>query len=155
MCTFPGLSGYPTSWLHTQKPPIIASELTMKLLGNYVSCSLYLYISWTRFLFISICPHRQGEQRANARMLDSGQERSRWWPSILVLHLHSGSVGPAFRVDFGQFYKILQYIISYMYMYIITSQACLHPSTSRISSTPYFCLWENRSQLFKNGSWAL
>ena len=36
-------------------------------------------------------------------MLDAGQERARWWLSILVLHLHSGSVGPAFRVDFGQF----------------------------------------------------
>ena len=28
----------------------------------YVSCFLYLYMSRTRFLFISICPHRQGEQ---------------------------------------------------------------------------------------------
>ena len=90
-------------------------------------------------------------------MLDAGQEGYRWWPSILVLYLHSGSVGPAFRVDFGQFYKIIQYIISYMYICtsIITSHACLHLGTSRISPAPYFCLWENRSQCFKNGSWAL
>ena len=50
-------------------------------------------------------------------MLDADQERSRWWPSILVLHLHSGSVGPASLVDVCQFYKIIQYIIIYMYMY--------------------------------------
>ena len=40
------------------------------------------------------------------------------WPgadsAILVLYLHSGSAGPTFRVDFGQFYKIIQYIISYV-----------------------------------------
>ena len=61
-------------------------------------------------------------------MLDAGQERSRWWPSILVLQLHSGSVGPASRVDFGQFYKITQYIISYMYMYMYYNQSSMSPS---------------------------
>ena len=55
-------------------------------------------------------------------ILDAGQERSRWWPSILVLHLHSGSAGPAFHGAFGQFYKIIQYIISYMYMYMYYNQ---------------------------------
>ena len=68
MCTFLGLGGSPTAWLHTQKPPIIESELTLKLHRVYVSCFLYLYMSWTRFLFISICPHRQGEHKWN----DSG-----------------------------------------------------------------------------------
>ena len=88
-------------------------------------------------------------------MLDAVQEWSRWWPLILVLHLHSGSVGPASLVDFGQFYEIIQYIISYMYIHVLASQASLHLGTSRISSAPYVCLWENRSRWFKNGSWAL
>ena len=35
---------------------------------------------------------------------------------------------------------------------IITSQACFHLEMSRISSAPYFCLCENRSQWFRNGS---
>ena len=59
-------------------------------------------------------------------MLDAGKERSRYWPTILVLHLHSGSVGQALRVDFCQFSKIIQYIISYMYMYY--NQPSMSPS---------------------------
>ena len=47
-------------------------------------------------------------------MVDADQER----PSILLLRLHSGSVGPASRVDFGHLYKIIQYIISY-YVYVL------------------------------------
>ena len=47
-------------------------------------------------------------------MLVAGQERTRRWPAILVLYLHSGSAGRTFRVNFGQFYKIIQYIISYV-----------------------------------------
>ena len=63
-------------------------------------------------------------------MLDSDQER----PSILVLRLHSGSVGPASRVDFGQFYKIIQYIISYMYMYMYYNQSSMSPSWKLVAS---------------------
>ena len=52
-----------------------------------------------------------------------------------VPHLHSYSVEPAFRVDFGQFYKFIQYNISYMYMYynqpgMTTSHVVLHLSES-------------------------
>ena len=72
-------------------------------------------------------------------MQDAGEERSRWWPSILVLQLHSGSVGPASRVDIGQFNKIILYIISYMYMYMYYNQPIMSPPlTSRISSAPTF-----------------
>ena len=66
--------------------------------------------------------------KKKTEMLDAGQDRSRWWPPILVLHLHSGSVGPASRVDFGQFYKIIQYIISYMYIYMYYNQPSMSPT---------------------------
>ena len=35
--------------------------LILKLHRVYVSCFLYLYMSWTRFLFILLYPHRQDE----------------------------------------------------------------------------------------------
>ena len=75
-------------------------------------------------------------------MLDAGQERSRRWPSIIiqVLHLHSGSVGPASRFDFGQFYKIIQHIISYMYMYIYYNQPSMSPSWDATSRESTFAL---------------
>ena len=126
MCSFLGLGGSPTSWLHTHSP-IIESELTVKLHRVYISCFLYLYMSWARSLCISICPHRQGEQGAS-ECIDAGQERTRWWPSILVLHLHSGGVGPAFRVDFGQFFikSCNASSATSTCTCNITSQACLY-----------------------------
>ena len=87
-------------------------------------------------------------------MLDAGQERTRWWPAILVLLLHSGSVGPgSVLVSFIKSCSRPTYSASCTC--IITSHACLNLGTSQISSTPYFCLWENRSQWFKNWSLAL
>ena len=44
---------------------------------------------------------RVNKERVNARR----------WPgaiAVMVLYLHSGSICPTFRVDFGQFYKIIQ-----------------------------------------------
>ena len=63
-------------------------------------------------------------------ILDAAQERSRWWPSILVLYLHSGSV------DFGQFYKITLYIISYMYMYLYYNQPSMSAFLGRHELAP-------------------
>ena len=61
-------------------------------------------------------------------ILGAGQEREWCWQPILELHLYSGSVGPASRVDFGQLYKNIQYIISYMYMYMYYNQPSKSPS---------------------------
>ena len=61
-------------------------------------------------------------------MLDNGKERAWGWLTILVQRQNSGSVGPAFRVDFGQFYKIIQHIISYKYIYMYYNQPSMSPS---------------------------
>ena len=45
--------GTHNSSLHTQKLPIIESELTLKLHRVYVSCFLYLYVNWTRLNWTS------------------------------------------------------------------------------------------------------
>ena len=54
-----------------------------------------------------------------SRGLKGGQVNARRWPgaaAVAVMAINSSaapafSVGPAFRVDFGQFYKIMQYSI--------------------------------------------
>ena len=65
-----------------------------------------------------------------------GRVNARRWPGAVVVMAvnssagpHSGSVRPAFRVDFGQFYKIIQYIIScmYMYMYMYYNRPSISP----------------------------
>ena len=116
MCTFLGLGGSPTPWLHTQKPPIIESELTLKLHLVYmfhVSC----ICTWDEQDFYSF-------QYARIDRVNKGRVNARRWPGADAVVAINSSAAPAFRqrwtgdrVDFGKFYTIKQYLISYMYMY--------------------------------------
>ena len=85
-------------------------------------------------------------------MLDAGQELWRLWPTILVLRLHSGSVGPALRVDFGFIKSYSTVPAGYMYMhYNQLDMTTSYDVRNKLGPLYYFCIWKNKSQWFKKG----
>ena len=126
MFTFSGLGGSHNSWLQTQKTAHYWIWINIKTASGIGFMFLVFVHELNQISIHFNMPASTGWTRGGL-MIDAGQERSRWWPSILVLHLHSGSVGPASRVDFGQFYKIILYNISYLYMYTHYNKPSMSP----------------------------
>ena len=91
-------------------------------LNYHWNCIWYMFhvsciCTWAELDFYSFqyaCTDRVSKGRVDAR---------RWPGAVAVMAINSSAApafrqyGPAFLVDFGQFYKIIQYIISYMYIY--------------------------------------